>query len=322
MIIDCPPNVGLLTFNALRAATDVLVPVETGYFSYHALTKQLQTLQLLSNQCQQQIRTRVLATQYDLRTKLARELLADLRKEFNGDMLKTVINFNTKLKEASSFGQPISEFAPTSRGYSDFRDLASELVDEQSAQQSTLDSQPEDQGLLKEAESISRRADQLITQSRELLGSTAPRPRSMARIQHQGEDTDDRVAMRDSKDSDERAILMEAVPKNTRESGGNRLGEQNTGDTCGVKCTDQGAVFRAEFPYASRVLLAGDFNNWSSQSTPLTQTTDGKWKVCVPLMPGRYRYRFIVDGEWREDPWNDYVESNPYGSVNSVVDVQ
>ena len=128
VIIDCPPSVSLLTFNALRAATDVIVPVEMGYFSLHGLSKQLETLNILCGQCDQQINVMVLASMYDIRTKMGREILAELKKHFSAKMFKTVVNFNTKLKEAASLGQPISEYDPASKGYKDFLTLAEELA--------------------------------------------------------------------------------------------------------------------------------------------------------------------------------------------------
>ncbi len=127
-VIDCPPAVGLLTFNALRASTDVLVPVETGYFALHGLSKQLETLSVLCKRCQQRVSVRVLASMYDIRTKMAREILAELRSHFSDQMFKTVVNFNTRIKEASSFGQPINEYDPASKGQQDFRMLAQEVI--------------------------------------------------------------------------------------------------------------------------------------------------------------------------------------------------
>ncbi len=128
VIIDCPPAVGLLTFNALRAATDVIVPVETGYFSLHGLSKQLETLSVLCQRCHHHVNVRVLASLYDIRTKMAREVLGELRDHFADKMFEMTINFNTKIKEAASFGQPISEYAPTSKGQVDFCALAKEVV--------------------------------------------------------------------------------------------------------------------------------------------------------------------------------------------------
>lgn len=128
VIIDCPPSVGLLTFNALRAATDVIVPVEMGYFSLHGLSKQLETLSALSQHSPERPNVMVLGSMYDIRTKMGREILGELRKHFSGRMFKTVVNFNTKLKEAASLGQPISEYDPSSKGSKDFLSLADELI--------------------------------------------------------------------------------------------------------------------------------------------------------------------------------------------------
>jgi chromosome partitioning protein len=128
VVVDCPPAVSLLTFNALRSATDVVVPVETGYFALHGLSKQLETLSILCKRCQQDVSVRVLASMYDIRTKMAREILAELRSHFADRMFKTVVNFNTRIKEAASFGQPISEYDPASKGQQDFRSLAQEVI--------------------------------------------------------------------------------------------------------------------------------------------------------------------------------------------------
>ena len=73
---------------------------------------------------------------------------------------------------------------------------------------------------------------------------------------------------------------------------------------------------------ARKVLIAGDFNNWSSASTPMQpMSRPGEWGMSLPLGPGRYRYRFIVDGLWVTDPHNQYVETNQFGELNNVVEV-
>ncbi len=135
VIVDCPPAVGLLTFSALRTATDAIVPVETGYFSLHGLSKQLETLKVLCGRCNHHVNVRVLASMYDIRTKMAREILGQLRAHFAAKMFKTTVNFNTKLKEAASFGQPISEYDPASKGQADFSALAEEIVASDAKQQ-------------------------------------------------------------------------------------------------------------------------------------------------------------------------------------------
>lgn len=127
-VVDCPPHLGLLMRNGLRAARDVIIPVDTGYFSLYGLTQQLAAVEHLGQRNGFKPSVRVLANQYDVRTKLAREILAGLRKRYQGVVFETIINFNTKLKESASFGQPITEFAPNSMGARDFQALAQEVI--------------------------------------------------------------------------------------------------------------------------------------------------------------------------------------------------
>ena len=76
-----------------------------------------------------------------------------------------------------------------------------------------------------------------------------------------------------------------------------------------------------KFESAKKVLIAGDFNGWQPMSTPMVMEGAGRWKMKLPLAPGRYRYRLVVDGQWMTDPNNKYVETNQFGELNNVVDV-
>jgi hypothetical protein len=89
----------------------------------------------------------------------------------------------------------------------------------------------------------------------------------------------------------------------------------------GVKQIGEEVVFSAKFEDARKVLIAGDFNNWTPISTPMQRSADGRWQMRLPLPKGRYRYRLVVDGRWMTDPNNEFVETNQYGELNNVVEV-
>ncbi len=277
VIIDCPPAVGLLTFNAIRAANDVIVPVETGYFSLHGLSKQLDTLNVLCKQCSQKINVMVLASMYDIRTKMGREILAELKKHFGERMFSTVVNFNTKLKEAASLGQPISEYDPSSRGNKDFQSLAEELK--------STDSSAENRAQL--VESLQVKLDSISASADELLSSV------------------------DKKEQEKQA----AQPVRTT--------DEKIADFYGVRQIQDSVMFVSLYPRAQKVELAGDFNNWQPEKTPMEKVNGkGIWKVKLPLQKGRYQYRLVVDGQWQPDPYNEHTAQNPFGEFNSVLEVK
>ena len=300
-IVDCPPNVGLLTFNALRSADEVLVPVETGYFCLQSLGQQLQTLEMLREQCDQSLRVRLVASLYDVRTKLGREVLAHLREKYETVLSKACINFNTKLKEAASLGQPISEYDTASIGYRDFQALAEEI--------------------------LSARADEI---SLAALGKTPPHTAAdtvaeqtpfitaeqvMAQAEHIGKNVQDLLQRADK-------MIPGGLPK-PKKRRKQQSTEQRLAKFYGVCQTKQGIMFRAHYPHAERVCLAGDFNGWNPGLTPMSrQELDNIWQVVLPLNQGCYRYRLVVDNRWQRDPFNDWVEANPFGELNSVVEVK
>lgn len=80
-------------------------------------------------------------------------------------------------------------------------------------------------------------------------------------------------------------------------------------------------IFRLTAMEAAEVYVAGDFNEWNPQKHPLKQKTDGIWEASVMLKPGRYEYKFRVDGEWRNDPASNEVCENLFGTQNNVLSV-
>ncbi len=87
------------------------------------------------------------------------------------------------------------------------------------------------------------------------------------------------------------------------------------------RVTDEGVVFSFDAPGAHRVQVAGDFNGWEAEGCQM-QPRGRHWKGVLKLDPGRYRYRYVVDGEWQNDPLNAEVEPAPFGGYNSVVVVE
>ena len=73
---------------------------------------------------------------------------------------------------------------------------------------------------------------------------------------------------------------------------------------------------------AKQVALSGDFNGWSPDATPMKRHEDGHWETTVELAPGRYQYKFVVDGRWKVDPAAQNHVPNEHGSLNSVVEVR
>jgi chromosome partitioning protein len=127
-LIDCPPNVGVLTFNALRAADEVLVPLETSAFGVHGVEKLLETLALLSERIGCDPAVRILPTLFDGRTRYARETLGEIRERFGELCFDTVIRANVKLREAARAGTPVCRYARSANGALDYAALAAELA--------------------------------------------------------------------------------------------------------------------------------------------------------------------------------------------------
>jgi chromosome partitioning protein len=128
VIIDCPPSVGLLTFNALISSDRVIVPVETSFFSLQGLSKLAETVQIIGERVGHDIDVRVLPTKFDRRTSYSKEVLGKIYERFKELSFNTVINLNEKLREATSLGLPITEYAPDSTGFKDYLNLAREVL--------------------------------------------------------------------------------------------------------------------------------------------------------------------------------------------------
>ena len=236
VIIDSPPNVGLLTFNALKACSEAVIPMDPSFFSLHGIGKLFETLELLERETGHRIAARVLVTLYPGRSPFVRAVLDEVRHHLAGRHFHTVIRLSVKLAEAASHGLPITQYARHSVGFEDYQALANEILQQEAATAAELGAFPAER----------------------IAVGTAP------------------------------AI------------------------------TPDGVVFTVEAPNATQVQLAGDFNDWRPASGGME--SDGRvWTKILKLAPGRYRYRFVIDGQWCRDPGNATVEPSPFGGDDSIL---
>jgi len=128
VLIDCPPNVGILTFNALRAAREVVIPLETSYYAMHGVGKLLETIGLLEDRVGHQLSLRLLPTLFDGRTRFAKRALAEIRETYKDLVFDTVIRQNVRLREAAQRGIPIAKMDKRCYGFVDYMSLALELL--------------------------------------------------------------------------------------------------------------------------------------------------------------------------------------------------
>ena len=128
ILIDCPPSLGLLTVNGLAAADDVIVPIQCEYYALEGLGQLLRNVALVQANLNPSLDVRgIILTMYDARTKLADQVVSEVRGYFGEKVYKTVVPRTVRLSEAPSFGQPIIVFDPTSRGARAYRELAKEV---------------------------------------------------------------------------------------------------------------------------------------------------------------------------------------------------
>jgi chromosome partitioning protein len=237
VIVDCPPNVGLLTFNALKACSEAIVPMDPSFFSLHGMAKLLETFDLLGQKSDHHIEARVLVTLYPGRAPFVKAVVEELRRHLDGRYFETVIRYSIKLAEAASHGVPIVQYCRHCVGFDDYQALVAEVLEHETGNPS---------------------------------GATRTRAR-----------------------------------------------HRRVGPSSPV-VTHKDVTFTIEAPEAEHVLLAGDFNDWTTDGSEM-DPDGGVWTKVIKLSPGRYRYRYVVDGRWQNDPSNAAVEPNPYGGHDSVL---
>ena len=128
VLIDCPPSLGLLTVNAMAAATEVLVPIQCEYYALEGLGQLLHNVDLVRKGLNPSLDvSTIVLVMYDGRTKLADQVVSEVRLHFGDRVCRMIVPRNVRLSEAPSYGQPIIAFDPSSRGAVAYRELAKEV---------------------------------------------------------------------------------------------------------------------------------------------------------------------------------------------------
>ena len=254
IIIDCPPSLGFLTFNALRAADQVIVPIDMSAFTLMGVGKLLGMLELIKAKIGHVPRVNALATLFDKRTTYSQSVLQEVKTFFGDQMFKAVIRLNVALKRAVSEGVSIIDFDKTSNGAKDYTALCHETL--------RLDHVEDAKKPIASSMSVQ------VPEKRESVLST-----------------------------------QEEVEKS-------------------FELDIKEVTFAVESPAAKDIYIAGDFNDWKiNDESRLARLENGYWEKRVKLPHGKYRYKFVVDGEWTIDSKNQGYEINAFGSFDSIMEI-
>lgn len=129
VIVDCPPSLGLLTINALTAADGLLIPIQCEYYALEGLSKLLDSVRLVKTHLNPALEVfGVVMTMYDSRTKLAQQVVEEVRDFFGDKVFETLIPRTVRLSEAPGFGQPATLYDPSGKGAEAYRRLAKEVM--------------------------------------------------------------------------------------------------------------------------------------------------------------------------------------------------
>ena len=128
VLIDCPPSVGLLCINALRACDEAIIPIDMSLFSLRGVAKLVEIILLIKDKLGHEIRPRALITMYDYRTRYSKRVLEKVKETFGSNVFASAIRYNIRLRETVDHGLPIGDYDKHAIGYKDYETLAEELL--------------------------------------------------------------------------------------------------------------------------------------------------------------------------------------------------
>ncbi|MDD4570672.1 MAG: AAA family ATPase [Tepidanaerobacteraceae bacterium] len=130
IFIDCPPSLGLLTINSLTAVDSVLIPIQCEFYALEGVSQLMSTIELVKKNLNRDLKIQgVILSMFDGRTNLSIQVVEEVKKYFKGKVYSTVIPRNVRLAEAPSYGLPITEYDPRSKGAQAYREFADEFLE-------------------------------------------------------------------------------------------------------------------------------------------------------------------------------------------------
>jgi len=240
VLIDCPPSLGFLTVNALRASQEVIIPVETSKFSLQGVERLMDIVFLIRDRLNHSVDCKILITMFDSRLRHSFSMLDKIKEQFVNIIFGTIVHLNVKLKESVVLGETVAKYDKYCRGTKDYFSLAREII-----------------SVVEEGKVFSR------PMSEKMQGIVKEKTKGIMDI-----------------------------------------------------------AFSLSAPEADSVYVTGSFNDWSLDESYRLSRENGHWAIRLPLKPGVYSYRFIVDGKWVEDPQNPAQEVNSFGDRNSLLEVK
>lgn len=282
MVIDCPPSLGFLTFNALRAADQVIVPIDMSALSLMGVGKLLGMLELIKIKICHSPQVNALATLYDRRTKYSEVMYNEIKAFFKDQLLSTTIRMNVDLKKAAAKGVCITRFNKDSIGAKDYMAMAQEML---------------------RADGALEFEKALTTVSPE--ASTAPDRNAETVLPSSGSRIEETIsAARETAIPAPVMNLPRGIVDNIEEA----------------QASPRDILFNVDAPGAKDIYVVGDFNDWKiTEEYRLSRLDNGRWEKKLGLTAGRHKYKFIIDGEWVSDSQNKELEQNSFGTFDSIL---
>ncbi len=132
ILLDCPPNLGLMTLNGLTTAKEVFIPLQTEFLALQGLSELMKTIEIVKRRLNPNLEiTGVIGTLFDNRKNLNKEIIEKIQEYLDGKLFKTLIRDNIALAEAPSFGKDIFEYKQNSHGAKDYMNLCKEIIEQE-----------------------------------------------------------------------------------------------------------------------------------------------------------------------------------------------